>query len=159
MNDAKHLKCVPAIHTSIAPGPFSKACLSTWRLLWHLPATKNQWNDWGSNIFPDVNRSQNGYLWPFENHSLQTIPTTFPRRFTVLKMFNVILPTFQSHLTVWPLDPDDCKHCRNSIRMKLAPWIVKLLVSVANLLKFLLGPRKRYDQPPKGEIKKNYDQW
>ena len=76
-----------------------------------------------------------------------------------LKMFNVILPTFQSHLTVWPLDPDDCKHCRNSIRMKLAPWIVKLLVSVANLLKFLLGPRKRYDQPPKGEIIKNYDQW
>lgn len=158
MNDAKHLKCVPAIHTSIAPGPFSKACLSTWRLLWHLPATKNQWNDWGSNIFPDVNRSQNGYLWPFSSLSSNN-SYNVPWEVYSLKMFNVIIPTFQSHLTVWPLEPDACKHCRNSIRMKLAPWIVKLLVSVANLLKFLLGPRKRYDQPTKGEITKNYDQW
>ena len=40
----------------------------------------------------------------------------------------------------------------HSIGMKLAPWNVKLLVSVANLLKFLLGPRERSDQL-KGDAK------
>ena len=41
-------KCVPAIHTSIAPFLFQTAFLR-W-LLWHLPA-QYQWNDRGSHIF------------------------------------------------------------------------------------------------------------